>query len=98
MSALGCVGAYIDLEQVPIWFGTPELPERVDAKTIVRERARAVRAGILPVPVLNLSRARKEGGPLLAAYDKLHLLRDSAALVERYAPQERELVERLLQR
>jgi hypothetical protein len=88
---------FIDLCKAPIWFGTPELPERVGAKRIARERLRAERSGIRPASAEAIARATKRGGRALAAEDKLHLLRESAALVRRYAPDEVQLVERLLQ-
>lgn len=36
----------LDPATTPIWFGTPELPERVDAARITRERAEALARGL----------------------------------------------------
>jgi hypothetical protein len=40
----------LELGSTPIWFGTLELPERVDARRIASERALAERRGIGPAP------------------------------------------------
>ncbi len=41
-------GVALDLATTPIWFGSLELPERVDAARIASERAQARRRGIGP--------------------------------------------------
>ena len=43
-------GVALDLATTPIWFGSLELPERVDATRIVAELELARRAGIGPAP------------------------------------------------
>ena len=88
---------YLDLTKALIWFGTPELPERVTAKRIAQEKVWAQRAGIVPVSEEMLEEAVAKDGPALDAEDKLELLRESATLVETYAPDEEELIERLVQ-
>jgi hypothetical protein len=74
-----------DLGRVPIWFGTPRLPESVDAEVVRAERSRADAAGIRPPSperIRSVLRARLDLG------DKLDLLREASALVELYAPDE----------
>ncbi len=86
---------HVDFAKAAIWFGTPELPERVDARTIGRERRAAEAAGIRATAPAQIADARARGGALLAATDKLALLREAAALILEHSPQERALVERL---
>ncbi len=81
----------VDLTRAPIWFGRPELPERVTAQTIRSERALADAARIRPFvakKVQGVTQGR------LQASDLASLLRDHAAnLVLEYSPQEKELAE-----
>ncbi len=76
-----------DLARVPIWFGTPGLPESVDAGTVRAERSRAEASGIAPVPP---DRIRSVLRKPLAVADKSALLREAGALVQLYAPDESE--------
>jgi hypothetical protein len=76
-----------DLARVPIWFGTPGLPESVDAGTVRAERSRAEGSGIAPVPP---DRIRSVLRKPLAVADKSALLREAGALVQLYAPDESE--------
>lgn len=88
---------YLDLAKEPIWFGSPELPERVDARRIAAEREEAVRAGIRPFSAEKLAEAREVGGALNRKADKRALLHDAMRrLVLTYSPQERELVDSVL--
>lgn len=81
----------VDLTRVPIWFGSPELPERVSAQMIRSERALADAAKIRPFAAKKV-RSVKKG--LLQASDLYSLLRDHAAeLVLKYSPQEKKLAE-----
>jgi hypothetical protein len=82
----------VDLTRDPIWFGRPELPERVSAKVIRSERVLADEAKIRPFPAEKI-RSVTEGPPLRVP-DLYTLLRDHAAeLVLKYSPQEKELAE-----
>jgi hypothetical protein len=83
---------FVDLGKVPIWFGTPELPERVDAARIEAEYEAAARAGIAPRPRDEVDAALKRGGAALRSPRKQSLLGDAADLVERYAPEETDLI------
>jgi len=75
----------------PIWFGTPELPERVTAEIVRSERARAEAAGVRP---LGSDKIASISHPSVAAADLAALLRDVAApLVHLYSPQEKELAD-----
>ena len=76
-----------DLGRVPIWFGTPRLPESVDAETLRAERSRAEGAGITPAPP---DRIRSVLRKTLELADKSALLREAGALVQLYAPDESE--------
>lgn len=81
----------VDLGREPVWFGTPELPERVNAETINSERAKAEKAGIRPFDperIQSVTRDRVESGDLAA------LLREHIAkLVMEFSPQEKALAE-----
>lgn len=84
----------VDLTQTPIWFGRPELPERVDANMINSERALAEAANIQPFAVQKVQEATSKGGGHLEVFDLHALLRDHVAeLVLQYSPQEKHLAE-----
>ena len=81
----------VDLATVPIWFGTPALPERVTAASARAERALAEKAGIRPLPS---ARAPGVQRPAVDAPDMATLLRDVAAsLVEEFSPQEKHVAD-----
>jgi len=82
-----------DLDDPRLWFGAPALPEQVGETWINREHARATAAGITPMPRSRLVDALRTGGAPLALGTRAELLRRAAELVERYSPQERQLVE-----
>jgi hypothetical protein len=83
---------YVDLGKVRIWFGAPEMPERVDAARIEAEHDAATQAGIAPRPRDEVDAALKRGGAALRRERKQRLLGDAADLVERYAPEETDLI------
>lgn len=79
----------VDLTRAPIWFGRPELPERVTAEMIEAERALADRAEIRPFSATKVKRATRGR---FEAPDLFSLLREQAAnLVLEYSPQESDL-------
>ncbi len=88
---IGIVPGDLDLATVPIWFGAPNLPERVTAETIRAERARAEQAGVkalAPRRVAGLER------PAVKVRDLATLLREVAApLLEKYSPSEKDLAD-----
>jgi hypothetical protein len=77
----------VDPVTTPIYFATPELPERVDAAWIAAEGAKAQAAGIGPAPL----RADARGAARSFA-DRDALNRFLAGVVERHAPTEGECV------
>jgi hypothetical protein len=88
---IGIIPGAVDLASTPIWFGTPELPERVTASSIRAERARAEQAGIRP---LRADRIGAVMQPAVTATDLAALLRNVAAeLVYEYSPQDREIAD-----
>ncbi|MEM1181815.1 MAG: hypothetical protein AAGM22_25950 [Acidobacteriota bacterium] len=88
---VGIIPGTPDLSTVPIWFGTPALPEAIDAQLLSTERARAEGAGIRPVGTVGAKSLARE--PVVAS-DLTALLRDhAAALVQQYSPQEQRLAD-----
>lgn len=82
----------LDPRTAPIWFGGGALPEQVDAGLVARERARAEAAGAVPVEADVLEAARRKGGAAVEAAGEEGLVGFAMNLVERYAPDERDLV------
>jgi hypothetical protein len=91
-----CKVAETDLNKTLIWFGTPELPERVTAKTIAAERQKAERAGLLAPSKASVDAARAKGGARLEVKDYDGLRRALAPVIKQYAPDETELANNLL--
>jgi hypothetical protein len=88
---IGIVPGNIDLATAPIWFGSPQLPERITASMVESERARAEKAGVRVLPTAKISGAQR---PPVAAKDLAALLRSVAAeLVYEFSPQEKELAD-----
>ncbi|MFH0982057.1 MAG: hypothetical protein V2A79_11005 [Planctomycetota bacterium] len=84
----------VDLSKSPIWFGTPELPERVDAAATEAERAKADAAGIKPPAAAKIAVAVARGGERLNVADMSELLRSEISdLILQYSPQEKHLAE-----
>ncbi len=76
-----------DLAGAPIFFGTPGLPEQVDAETATRERAAAVAAG-LPATTTPTTAVHAP-----VAFENDHQLHVFAAdLIEQHSPAEKDLV------
>jgi hypothetical protein len=69
----GCLVAYlpgpVDLVGLPLFFGSSELPERVDAARGQQERALAEGRGVQPPSALELAAALQAGGAPLQAMD-----------------------------
>ena len=81
----------LDLRTTPIWFGTPELPERIDEAAIQVELQAAQEQGIGPALLARSLKTRPVPGVLYARNrDELNL--DIADLIERYSPTEVDLV------
>ena len=91
---IAIVPGEVDLTKVPIWFGTPDLPGRADAKEARSERALAEKAGIKPFSKEKVKAAQDKGGARLALVDISALLRDHVAeLILEYCPDEKHLAE-----
>ena len=88
---LGIIPEQIDLSQEPVWFGTPDLPERIDADQIAIERSSAERFGIAPLPSDDVVSLTQD--PVVAS-DMTALLRKQAAdLLLAFSPQEKWLAD-----
>lgn len=88
---IGIVPGSIDLASELIWFGSPELPERVTSRTVESERMHAEKAGVRAFPQARIASVLHS--PVVAK-DLAALLRDvGAELVLEYSPQEKELAE-----
>jgi hypothetical protein len=85
----------LDLTKTPIWFGTPDLPERSTAETIKEERRLAEQAGIKPPSAAEIASAQQKGGGPLKVADRDALRPKLADLIQRYAPDETDLIKRL---
>ena len=82
----------LNLKTAPIWFGTPELPERCDKDRIRRERAKADAAGVKPFRIDKITAALKKGGKRLEAANRFELRRKLAPVIQQYSPQETDLI------
>ncbi len=91
---IAIVPGAVDLTKAPIWFGTPDLPERVDAAMIQAERTLANRAGVKPFSEKVVKAAFERGGAALNVADMSELLRTQVSdLILKYSPQEKHLAE-----
>jgi hypothetical protein len=83
-----------DLTKAPIWFGTPNLHDQVDASTIEAERKKADEAGIQPLPTKKVQAALARGGEPLDAENLGQVLHGEVAdLILKYSPQEKHIAE-----
>ena len=88
---IGIIPEQIDLSKEPIWFGTPALPERIDAKMIAKERTKAERSGISALKSTDIQSRTKDQ---VVVSDLTTLLRKQAAdLLLEFSPQEKRLAE-----
>ncbi len=89
--------AYLDLEKALIWFGNPELPERVDKKMIEREHQLANSAKIKPATGKAIQAALDKGGDKLTLQSRSELDQYAAQMILEYSPQEEHIAKALLQ-
>lgn len=82
--------AAMDLSKVKIWFGTPELPERVDPTRIAQESALADAAGIKPFSADKIAGLLAQNETLTEP-NKAGILNEVAALIRQFSPQEEDL-------
>jgi hypothetical protein len=88
---IGIVPGDIDVSTVSIWFGTPQLPERLTPALVESERALAQKAGIRAFGKARIAAITR---PPVAAQDLASLLRTTGAeLVLQYSPQEKALAD-----
>ncbi|CAB1078774.1 hypothetical protein D1AOALGA4SA_6505 [Olavius algarvensis Delta 1 endosymbiont] len=90
---IAIVPGHIDLTTTPIWFGTPELPERVDDKIIQTELARAKAAAIEPFSAERVAAALTRGVEPLKLTDRDALRPHFVRLLQKYAPDEKDLID-----
>ncbi|MDE0892030.1 MAG: hypothetical protein OSB14_07585 [Planctomycetota bacterium] len=86
----------LDLESALIFYGSPELPERVDAALVQAELAAARAAGVEALSGARALTALEAGGGLKRFADRTTLERHAARLLLEYSPSEAELAESLL--
>jgi hypothetical protein len=92
--AIALVPGEVDLAKAPIWFGTPALPEKIDAAAATTERSLADQAGIKPFPDEAVKAALAKGGEPLSTANRTTLLRDEvASLILEYCPDEKYLAD-----
>lgn len=85
----------LELEEVLMFYGSPELPERVSASWIESELAGAEASGLRPIPAERVRAARAAGG-VLTFEDRSSLIRYAATLVLERSPAEEDLARGLL--
>jgi hypothetical protein len=86
----------IDWQRTAAWYGSPALPERVDAARITEELRSARAAGIEPLREASIEAALIRGGELLLLEDRTALERYAARKVIEFSPSEREWAEGFL--
>ena len=74
----------VDLAVEPVWFGTPGLPEQVDAAAVRAERALADAARIRPLDARSVKVAVARGGVAARFASRLELLQALDELVREY--------------
>ena len=78
----------LDLNKALLWFGTPELPERVDTNLAKAELNLAKAAGIEPFSANKIETALALGGQELNGATIVDVLRVAADLIREYSPEE----------
>ena len=86
----------LDLAKALMWFGTPDLPERVDANMAKAELGLAKTAGIEPFTAKQIEAALARGGEELTGSNVVDVLRVAADLVRKYSPAEEERAKTLV--
>ncbi len=85
----------VDLSSALVFFGSPDLPERVTANTVSQQSQAASNAGIRPFAKDDVAKAVKAGGERLTLKDRAGLLPIAAELIEKYAPQEKYIADNM---
>ncbi len=95
--AVDAAGApQLDFEHTPIWFGAPDLPERIDAAAIRRARALHERSGTARFTHDAVATAIARGGTPLELSTRVDLEESAAVLILEYSPAEFEFADGLL--
>jgi hypothetical protein len=81
----------LDLDKDLIWFGSPELPERVDLEMIRREHALALDAKIRPVGAAKVKAAAENASGKLTLRGRHALLRQVGTLILKHDPKDENL-------
>jgi len=84
-----------DLTEVPVYLGSVELPERVDAARGARELEAARALGIEPFGAAEVRAAEARGGDVLRLPGADALYRAAGDLVEAWAPEDAERADNL---
>jgi len=95
-NVVAIVPGAIDESNLSVWFGPPDLPEKVDGAWITLARARVRPEDLTTFTASEVASARALGGATLQARDRVELDRSSAQLILRFSPEERALAESLL--
>ena len=82
-----------ELAGLPMWFGEPGLPEQVDAADI--HEARRLVPDLIGFSAARVQQALTAGGGGLPCQDQAELYLHAADWIERYAPADQHIVERL---
>ena len=82
-----------ELAGLPMWFGEPGLPEQVD-RTAIREARRLV-PDLIGFNEARVRQALTAGGNGLRCQDQAQLYLHAADWIERFAPADRHIIERL---
>jgi hypothetical protein len=95
--AVDAAGApQLDFERTPIWFGAPDLPERIDAAAIRAARALHERSGTARFTHDQVAGALARGGASLDLATRVDLEASAALLILEHSPAEFELADGLL--
>ena len=86
----------LDLAEVLMFYGSPELPERVDAARIATELESAEAEGLAPLATERVEAALAAGGELASLPDRTALARYAATLVLEHSPAEGDLAQGIL--
>jgi hypothetical protein len=86
----------LDLARTDFWFGAPDLPERVDAQEIHRQRERVAANRVRRFSAAEIAAARARGGEELALARREDLEARAGLLVLEHSPAEHDLGSGLL--
>lgn len=84
----------LDLATAPVWFGAPELPERIDAAAVAAARAAAPQARAFTPD--EIAQARAHSNPAILLEERADLDPILGELVREHAPEEPDLARGLL--